>query len=57
MQYLATRYDKGKAAVTKMMETRRPLVSVNSLVTGHGLVVSKQAELGSTAVLTRNYGL
>ena len=55
MQYLATRYEKGKDAVTKMMETRHQLVSVSSLVMGHGTVVSKQAELGSTAFLTRNF--
>ena len=57
MQYLATRYNKGKAAVNKMMEARHNLVSVNSLVGAHGVVVSKQAELGSTAFLNPNYDL
>ena len=50
MQYLATRYEKGKAAVADLMEKQHYLSSYKLLSLAHGEIVSKQAALGPNAL-------
>ena len=51
MQYLSSRYDKGKLAVQSLMERRHQMLSVSRLTLGQGEVVQKQAALGKNAFL------
>ena len=51
VQYLASRYSRGKEAVSKFMEQRHVFTSVKQITLAQGEIVEKQASLGRSALL------
>ena len=54
MQYLSTRYEKGKKAVQEYMDSHHTHVSYKQIILAQGDIVQKQASLGKSAFLDSN---
>ena len=55
MQYLASRFEKGKEATAAYMANRRVFVPNKQLTLAQGSIVEKQASLGKSTFLDRKH--